>query len=552
VTTAGRAAAPILELTGIRRAFGGVTAVDVDHIAVARATLTALIGPNGAGKSTLFNIITGFEKHDAGSWSFDGNDITGMRAHRIARLGMVRSFQLTRLIPGSTVLDNMLLAATGQKGERLGLAGLRGVWRSQERSNIERAESLLERFRLADKRNDDASGLSGGQRRLLEVARSLMAEPRALLLDEPLAGVNPALRETVMEHLVSLRDEGLTILFIEHDMDAVMGLSDHVVCLAAGRRISQGTPAEVSADPRVVEAYLGQGHAVPDEAVAVHPDPSPDVPTGSSQCEASPAQGPAAAMTDRPPASATASGASPLLVVDGITAGYTPGSPIVRDLSAEVGAGEIVAIIGANGAGKSTLLKSVAGVVGVSDGTIRIGDVRVDRMPAHQRVSMGLGYVPQSQNVFPSLTVLENLRMGGYNRPKQVNDGIESVLEVFPELKAFLTKTAGSLSGGQRQAVAMARALVGAPSILLLDEPSAGLSPTAQESAFEHVRTVARTGVGVFIVEQNARECLAISGRAYVLEQGRVALTGTGHELLHDERVIDLYLGSMRAGGSAD
>ncbi|RGE21127.1 ATP-binding cassette domain-containing protein [Leucobacter sp. wl10] len=511
---------PMLTATSVSRSFGGVKAVDVAEFAVPTGRLTGLIGPNGAGKSTLFNILTGFERADSGAWHFMGEDITGVPGYRIARSGLVRSFQLTRLVPGMSVLENLLLAAPEQPGERLALAGLSPAWRPRENANTARAEELLARVRLFEKRDEDAAGLSGGQRRLLEIARSLMLEPKLLMLDEPLAGVNPALRETVMQHLVELRDEGLTILFIEHDMDAIMNLSDHVICMGGGAVIAVGTPAEVASSPEVVEAYLGKGG------------------TGTPLTVAG-----ASSSTGTEP---------PKLVVTGIVAGYQPGNPIVNDVSAEVRPGEIVAIIGANGAGKSTLLKAVAGEVRVSEGGIALDGEPIERLPMHRRVDRGIGYVPQSSNVFPSLTVLENLRMGGYAQPRETEGRIAEVLESFEVLKPLLGRLAGSLSGGQRQSVAMARALVGGPRILLLDEPSAGLSPSAQEITFEQVQRIAESGVGVLIVEQNARECLAISDRAYVLEQGRVALTGTGPELLHDERVIELYLGSLRTGGGTD
>lgn len=507
-----------LRIRGVHRSFGGLRAVDVDAIDVPRGKLTSLIGPNGAGKSTLFNIITGFERADAGSWQFEGEEITGLDAYQISRRGLVRSFQLTRLLPGSTVLQNMVLAAPRQRGERLGVAGFHWLWRAEERRNIERARSLLESFNLADKAEELAGGLSGGQRRLLEVARSLMTEPSALMLDEPLAGVNPALREVVMEHLVRLRDDGLTLLFIEHDMDAVMGLSDYVVCLATGRRIAEGTPEEVAADPAVIEAYLGT------TAVSTSDAAQPRVVTDPVGIEA-----------------------APVLDIREVTAGYSPDRPIVKDVSATVQRGEIVAVIGANGAGKSTLLKSVSGDVNVSRGEVLIEGVEVQKAPTHLRVKQGLGYVPQSQNAFPSLTVLENLKMGGFSRERGTPEAIARVLDLFPDLKGRLSTVAGALSGGQRQVVAMARALVADPVLLLLDEPSAGLSPMAQQAAFEHVVTIAESGVGILIVEQNARACLAVSHRGYVLDQGSIALTGTGADLLTDERVIELYLGSMHA-----
>ena len=224
----------------MRRTFGGLLAVNVEHLAIERNSITALIGPNGAGKTTLFNLLTGFDRADGGSWRFDGVDLTGKPAYRVARAGMVRTFQLTKALARLTVLDNMLLAAPDQKGERM-LAALARVWRGQERENERRALELLERYQLADKRDDHAGTLSGGQRKLLEMARALMVDPKLVMLDEPMAGVNPVLVQSLLDHIRELRDEGRTVVFVEHDMDVVMNISDRVVCMAEGRVIADGT-----------------------------------------------------------------------------------------------------------------------------------------------------------------------------------------------------------------------------------------------------------------------------------------------------------------------
>ncbi|WP_233515314.1 ABC transporter ATP-binding protein [Marinitenerispora sediminis] len=257
---------PILKAHGVRRSFGGLTAVDVEHLEVQRGTITALIGPNGAGKSTLFNLLTGFDRVDAGEWSFEGRRLNGLGGHRVARSGMVRTFQLTKALTRLTVLDNMLLAAQGQLGERVWGAFLRSGWRGQERANIERAEQLLERFKLLDKRHEMAGNLSGGQRKLLEMARSLMVDPSMVMLDEPMAGVNPALVQSLLGHITALRDDGMTVLFVEHDMDVIMGISDWIVVLAQGQVIAEGRPEDIRADQRVVDAYLGAQHGEPADA----------------------------------------------------------------------------------------------------------------------------------------------------------------------------------------------------------------------------------------------------------------------------------------------
>ena len=247
---------PILEVSGLQRRFGGVVAVDVEHLAVGRGSMTALIGPNGAGKTTLFNLLTGFDRPDRGEWRFDGEPLQHRPAYKVARAGMVRTFQLTKALARLSVLDNVLLGAKDAQGEGL-LQALGGRWRRSERERIEEAEALLADVRLADKRDDDAATLSGGQRKLLELARALMADPKLLMLDEPMAGVNPALAEFLVDRLVALRSRGITVMFVEHELDVVMATADRVVCMAEGSVISTGTPAQVLRDPRVAEAYLG-------------------------------------------------------------------------------------------------------------------------------------------------------------------------------------------------------------------------------------------------------------------------------------------------------
>jgi neutral amino acid transport system ATP-binding protein len=248
---------PILVVDGLRRRFGGLTAVDVEHLEIQRGIITALIGPNGAGKSTLFNLLTGFDRPDSGAWWFDQREISGKAAHKVSKLGMVRSFQLTKALARLTVIENMKLAAQGQRGENFAVSLLRPLWRAQEREVEERADALLTRFKLAHVRNDFAGTLSGGQRKLLDMARGLMTQPDLICLDEPMAGVNPALTQSLLGHITGLRDEGLTVVFVEHDMDVVMEISDWVVVLAEGQVIAEGPPAAIASDSTVIDAYLG-------------------------------------------------------------------------------------------------------------------------------------------------------------------------------------------------------------------------------------------------------------------------------------------------------
>ncbi|CAB4789070.1 MAG: ATP-binding cassette domain-containing protein [Actinobacteria bacterium] len=258
---------PILLADKIQKHFGGVVAVDVEHIEVQRGSITALIGPNGAGKTTLFNLLTGFDTPDTGEWRFDGLSMKKIVAHKTAAMGMIRTFQLTKSLTKMSVIENMKLGATHQVGEKWwnGLVPFR--WRKQEQIIEQRADELLKRFKLDHMRGEYAGTLSGGQRKLLEMARALMTNPRLVMLDEPMAGVNPALKQSLLEHIRGLRDDGMTVLFVEHDMDMVNDVSDWVIVMAEGRVIAEGTPAQISSNPAVIEAYLGshQGKSLMEE-----------------------------------------------------------------------------------------------------------------------------------------------------------------------------------------------------------------------------------------------------------------------------------------------
>ncbi|EOM78536.1 ABC transporter ATP-binding protein [Rhodococcus rhodnii] len=251
---------PVLVASGITRTFGGLKAVDVDHLEIQRGCITGLIGPNGAGKTTLFNLLTGFDRPDSGTWSMDGAPLGKLYPHQVARKGVVRTFQLTKALSKLTVLDNVKLGATGQKGERMLATLAPWVWRKQEREITERAHDLLARFKLDAKSDDLAGSLSGGQRKLLEMARALMTDPTVVMLDEPMAGVNPALTQSLLGHIKSLRDDGMTVVFVEHDMDVIRDISDWVVVMAQGSVIAESTPDGLSQNDAVVDAYLGAHH----------------------------------------------------------------------------------------------------------------------------------------------------------------------------------------------------------------------------------------------------------------------------------------------------
>ena len=376
---------PILEVEDVVKRFGGIRAVDGASLDVEPGSITALIGPNGAGKTTLFNVMTGFYRGEHGSITFSKEQIFGRPPYAIARLGMVRTFQITKALARMPVIDNMMLAAPDQPGEKLRNVVFRPRACARREAEVRKqAMELLELFNLHQLADEYAATLSGGQRKLLELARALMTGPRMLLLDEPMAGINPTLGRRLLEHIQRLREErDVTFLFIEHDMEVVMGHSDRVIVMAEGRVIADGSPEEVRTDQRVIDAYLGSKRVI--------------------------------------------------LSTEGLVAGYVPEVDILNGVSIAVDEGEIVTVIGPNGAGKSTLIKTIFGLLKPRSGRVLLRDEDVSGAKPHTITRKGLSYVPQLDNVFPSLTVEENLEMGSLDR-SLTGERIARMHELFPRL----------------------------------------------------------------------------------------------------------------------
>jgi branched-chain amino acid transport system ATP-binding protein len=479
-----------LIVAGVRVAFGGVVAVAGVDLDARSGEITSVIGPNGAGKTTLLNLISGVQPPDSGTVSVGGRAITAKPAYEAARAGLARTFQTAQPFANLSVLDNI----------RLGL--LRGAWRGEADSALARALLALVGLTGADDRI--AGTLSHVDRRLIEIARALGTAPDVLLLDEPAAGLDEADTEKLGALLQRLARAGLAIVLIEHDMALVMSISHEIVVLDAGRRIAKGTPVVVRNDPLVKAAYLG-------------------------------------GTTTAKPVAARPAGA-PLLDVRKLGAGYGP-IPVLDDVALDVARGETVAVLGPNGAGKSTLMKSLSGLIRPVAGEIDFHGVALANLAAHRVARAGLILVPEGRQVFPRLTVAENLQLGATRRRDFDAGEIEAMLERFPKLRPRLQTAAGLLSGGEQQMLAVARGLLARPEIFLLDEPSLGLAPAIAAELFGHFRSLREEGVTLLIVDQMADHVLGLADRAYVLGGGRVVAQGKAADM-RDRMLDEAYLGA--------
>jgi ABC-type branched-subunit amino acid transport system ATPase component len=512
----------LLSVKDVSLSFGGVRALDSVSLELNEGEILGLIGPNGAGKTTLFNCISGVLQPDHGQIRFEDKPILRLKPHERAKRGIARTFQDLQVWPSMTVLENCQLPFDALSERSTFADALRLPWAIQvERESIERARAVLHALDLLEHSERLAGDLPVGLQRRVEIARALAMKPKLILLDEPASGLDAEETNALAAALNRLREKfKISMLLVDHDMSLVMRACDYLYVLDFGELISTGRPERVREDSRVIEAYLG---------------------AAESRSETEPAKVSSRKKLEVLKPVAT----TPLLEVEAMSAGYG-GIEVVRGISLTVGHGEIVACIGANGAGKTTTLRAISGIIRASRGKVVFDGKDVTKKSPESIVRLGMLHIPQGRGLFPQLTVGETLRLASYSGA--TTSDLTPALDAFPMLKTRLNQAVGTLSGGQQQMVALARALLVKPKLLFLDEMSQGLAPAVVQQLFERVELFRSSGTSVFLVEQFVDSALAIADRAYVFEQGTVAVEGPASVMRRDRDVIaGAYLGTAVA-----
>jgi ABC-type branched-subunit amino acid transport system ATPase component/ABC-type branched-subunit amino acid transport system permease subunit len=493
--------------------FGGVRAVNDVSFEGRMGEITSIIGPNGAGKSTLLNLICGFYRPDLGCVCLGDRDITHLPVHAIARSGIARTYQTTQLFGDMTVLDNILIALRrGHLGPRFRLAQKSPfARRASDADDRALAASMLAFVGYRGALDRVAGALPHVDKRLVEIARALALKPAVLALDEPAAGLDATDTARIGDLLRKIAQAGIAVILVEHEMNLVMGISDRVIALDAGAKISEGAPAQISADQRVVKAYLGETRA----AKRARREPLP------SGCET--------AMTTQR-----------------LSCGYGAAN-VIRDVDLAVEAGELVAVLGANGAGKTTLMRALSGLNRPVKGAVLFLGERIETYAANRIARRGLVLVPEGRQVFPELSVIDNLRLGTYARPSpDLKQSSEQLLDRFPQLRARRDQRAGLLSGGEQQMLAIARGLIARPLLLLLDEPSLGLAPTLLDRLYDLLAELRDEGTTILLVDQAASLALSVADRSYLIVSGDVKQADSTAAMSTDPALLRAYLGERQ------
>ncbi|WP_135256836.1 ATP-binding cassette domain-containing protein [Thermus caldilimi] len=484
-----------LKVEKVSKAFGGILALTGIHLSVKQGERRAVIGPNGAGKSTLFKIISGELRPDQGRVFLGNREVTGLPQERVARLGLGRTFQRSSVLPELAVWENVALARQAATGQSRVF--------HQPLAAGARVEEVLEQVGLSARAGDPAGSLSHGEKRQLEIAMALVQDPQVLLLDEPLAGLSGAERERIGRLILEL-DPRMTVLLVEHDLEYALRFADRVTVLHYGQVVAEGEPEAVRENPEVQAIYVGGGRTL--EATR----------GGHSREEAW----------------------ETVLEVEGLTSGYG-GMQVLNGIHLRVRRGEVVTLLGRNGMGKTTLLSTLMGLVPLQGGEVHLAGIPLSHLPAHRRAELGLALVPQGRRMFDGLSVEEELRLAAWgNRGSWT---VERILDVFPRLAERRKSPSKALSGGEQQMVAIARALLRNPSLVLMDEPTEGLSPLMVRQVAEVVRTLKQEGETVLLAEQNVQMALSVADRVYILEHGKIVWEGNPWEA--SEAVLHRYLG---------
>jgi ABC-type branched-subunit amino acid transport system ATPase component len=516
--------------------FGGLQALSSVTIDVPAGEVTGLIGPNGAGKTTLFNVITGLQAPTGGTLTLDGKDITGAKPHKRARAGIGRTFQRLETFGSLSVRENILVAAEMRRG-----------WSREKFSPGDLADELMERIGLTGVADARVEKLPTGTQRLIEIARALATKPKVVLLDEPSSGLNESETDELSELLLELAATGLGILLVEHDMGLVMTACHHIHVLDFGQIIAYGTPAEVQANPLVRAAYLGEGdekEEVPEEQAALLEEVSALQAEVLSESHDDGIVLPAVTVNGESTLHAVTE--ADVAVVEGaalqlrnVRAAY--GSiDVLHGVNIAIPPGQVYALLGPNGAGKSTTLKVASGRLAPTAGEVYYLGQKVNGKAADALARDGLCTVPEGRGIFPNLTVLENLRTMTYTGTS-FSEIQEAAYSRFPRLSERRKQLAGTLSGGEQQMLAIARAIATKPKVLMLDELSMGLAPLVVSELYDVVKRIAADDVSILVVEQFAHEVLGVADVASIILHGRIQFEGSPTDVA--AALHDAYLG---------